>query len=135
MWFKHRAWIPAAWLLSIGNIVAVWFAAMPAETWHATTHAILAVLLGAGAERLAARQKALSRGDDYSAAALRGADSETLQRVERAVDAIAIELERVGEGQRFLTRTLTESPLALERPPQPEPNPLFGDRPLEENEK
>ena len=30
MWFKHRAWIPVAWLLCFGNLAAVWFAARPA---------------------------------------------------------------------------------------------------------
>ena len=44
MWFKHRAWIPIAWLLSLANLGAVWFAALPGEPWHATTHALLAVL-------------------------------------------------------------------------------------------
>ena len=31
-----------------------------------------------------------------------------LARVEQAVEAIAIEVERVGEGQRFLTKVLTD---------------------------
>jgi hypothetical protein len=31
-----------------------------------------------------------------------------LERVEQAVDAIALEVERVGEGQRFLTKLLAE---------------------------
>jgi hypothetical protein len=31
-----------------------------------------------------------------------------LDRIETAVDAIAIEVERVSEGQRFLTRLFTE---------------------------
>lgn len=109
MWFKHRAWVPIAWLLSAGNVLAVWFAAMPAETWHATTHALLAVLFGVGADRIRARQRALNSPDDSVMAALRQADSEAIQRVESAVEAIALELERVGEGQRFLTKALTES--------------------------
>ncbi|HEX4681883.1 MAG TPA: hypothetical protein VH277_04185 [Gemmatimonadaceae bacterium] len=33
---------------------------------------------------------------------------ERLARVESAIDAIAIEMERVGEGQRFLTKVLTQ---------------------------
>lgn len=38
-----------------------------------------------------------------------GQDSaERLERLERAVDTIAIEMERVSEGQRFLTKLLTE---------------------------
>lgn len=33
-----------------------------------------------------------------------------LERIEQAVDAMAIEVERVSEGQRFMTRVLTEQP-------------------------
>jgi hypothetical protein len=36
-------------------------------------------------------------------------NSERLQRLESAVDAIAIEMERVSEGQRFVTKLLAES--------------------------
>jgi hypothetical protein len=32
-----------------------------------------------------------------------------LERIDHAVDAMAIEMERLGEGQRFLTRLLAES--------------------------
>lgn len=135
MWFKHRAWIPIAWLLCLANIGATWFAAQPAEPWHATTHALLAVLFGLGAQRLAARLKNRGGGAELPADALREeltelrqGQSEILKRVERAVDAIAIELERVGEGQRFITKVLTDSPRNLEsssRSPQPDSVPLL----------
>lgn len=40
--------------------------------------------------------------------------SQRLERIEQAVDAVSIEVERVTEGQRFLTRLLTErAPEAL----------------------
>ena len=58
MWFKHRAWIPVAWVLSVTNLVAVWFAARPAEPTHATIHALLAVSFALGARRLMARRRA-----------------------------------------------------------------------------
>ena len=32
-----------------------------------------------------------------------------LERIERAVDAMAVEVERIAEGQRFTTRLLSES--------------------------
>jgi hypothetical protein len=35
-----------------------------------------------------------------------------IARLEQAVDAIAIEMERVGESQRFLTKILAERPTA-----------------------
>ncbi|HJU72662.1 MAG TPA: hypothetical protein VJ717_02875 [Gemmatimonadaceae bacterium] len=46
-----------------------------------------------------------------------------LDRIEQAVDAIAVEVERLSEGQRFATRLLSESaarkePLAIGRDPR-----------------
>ena len=38
------------------------------------------------------------------------ADDDRLHRLEQAVDAIAIEVERISEGQRFLTKLQTERP-------------------------
>lgn len=55
MWFKHRAWIPVAWILSLANIASIWFAAQAAEPWHATAHGLAAVLFGLGARHLAQR--------------------------------------------------------------------------------
>ena len=37
-----------------------------------------------------------------------GAAEERLARVEHAVDAIAVEVERIGEGQRYVTAVLAE---------------------------
>lgn len=38
--------------------------------------------------------------------------TERLERIEHAVDVTALEVERIGEGQRFLTRALGERSLA-----------------------
>ena len=45
------------------------------------------------------------RGEDRASASL--ADSR-LSRLEQAVDAIAVEVERISEGQRFTTKLLSE---------------------------
>lgn len=85
MWFKHRAWIPVAWLLSLVNLGAVWFAARPAEPWHATGHALLAVLFGLGAQRLGRRKKPTADGDvveRLQELEARHADPDQLQDVE-----------------------------------------------------
>ena len=37
-------------------------------------------------------------------------DAERLARLEQAMEAIAVEIERVGEGQRYLTRVLSDGP-------------------------
>jgi hypothetical protein len=48
------------------------------------------------------------------------ADAQRLERMEQAMEAIAIEIERVSEGQRFVTRLLSEqrggAPLAAGQP-------------------
>ncbi len=57
------------------------------------------------------------RGSRVAAAPaqMNGATSQRLERLEQGVDAIAIEIERVAEGQRFVTRLLSEgqSPLRI----------------------
>jgi hypothetical protein len=40
-----------------------------------------------------------------------------LARIEQAVDAIALEVERISEGQRFTTRLLSEQPHLSPNPP------------------
>lgn len=42
-----------------------------------------------------------------------------LERIERAVEAIAIEVERVSEGQRFTTRLLSDSARGEQKLPAP----------------
>jgi hypothetical protein len=120
MWLKHPAWIPIAWLLSVLNVAAVWFAARPGEAWHATTHALLALIFGVGAQWLNARRRTLnaSRGGAESFgeiaalreefAALREGQAQILKRLEPTLDALAVELERVGENQRFLTKVIAD---------------------------
>jgi hypothetical protein len=41
-----------------------------------------------------------------------------LARIEQAVDAIALEVERISEGQRFTTKLLSESGQMLRKPTQ-----------------
>ena len=63
----------------------------------------------------------ISIGEELGA--LRQAQAEILKRVENSVDSIAIELERIGEGQRFLTKVLSATPHNVEsvsRSPQHE---------------
>jgi hypothetical protein len=51
--------------------------------------------------------RALRRRDDRRAV-VAPADDERMRRLEQAVDAIALELERVGEGQRYLTQIMSQ---------------------------
>ena len=50
--------------------------------------------------------KRLSQSKVPTAQLRSGPDSDRLDRMERAIEAIAVEVERVAESQRFLTRLL-----------------------------
>jgi hypothetical protein len=89
MWFKHRAWIPVAWLLCLANIISVWFAARPAEPGHATVHALLAVLFGLGAQRLGQGKKPT-------------ADADVVERL-RELEARLPDLDQLQDGEGRLT--------------------------------
>jgi hypothetical protein len=54
--FKPRIWYPIAVGLSLVNLGAIWFAARPAEPWHATIHGVLALAFGLWAQRLRQRR-------------------------------------------------------------------------------
>ncbi len=67
----------------------------------AATACLLLPLAIAGAIRL------LRRGA-HTPAALSGSDTARLTRLENAVDTIAVEVERISESQRYLTKLLAE---------------------------
>ena len=52
MTFRPAIWFPIAAILSAINVGAVWFAAVPGEPLHASTHAFFAVLFALWAQRL-----------------------------------------------------------------------------------
>jgi hypothetical protein len=62
--------------------------------------------------------RAYSRRMDAESASLRfPADvADRLARMERAIDSVAIEVERISEGQRFRTKQITEEKDARENP-------------------
>jgi hypothetical protein len=100
VWFEHRAWIPVAWLLSLANLASVWFAARPAEPWHATIHALLAVGFALGARRLTARRRANAQVEQLQQAL---DQNEHLQQTVDGMHARVEELEeRVGFAERLL---------------------------------
>lgn len=49
------------------------------------------------------------KGRDRAVPSVLGVESQRLERLENGMEAIAIEIERISEGQRFVTRLLSES--------------------------
>jgi hypothetical protein len=71
--------------------------------------------------------RAIARRMDKRGAASPGADSDTrarLERIEQAVDAIAVEVERFSEGQRFTTKVMAD----MRALPQPDPSAGLAER-------
>ena len=67
------------------------------------------LIIGWNRRRMASIQAGASRPDPQLDA--------RLARIETAVDAMAIELERIAEGQRFVTKVLADARPALAAPP------------------
>ena len=104
-------------VLSAANVVSVWFAAQPAEPWHATIHAALAVGFAFWAQRRIERQQRLEPRST-------GLANERLDRIEGAIDSVALEVERIGEMERFASKILAARAEELEpraNPPKPVP--------------
>jgi membrane protein implicated in regulation of membrane protease activity len=99
MTFKPSTWFPIAAALSAINIVAVWFAAAPGETWHATLHAVLAVAFALWAERLRRRRQAGARAETDDA----------LGALEGEVGTLRQELAEAAERLDFAERMLVQS--------------------------
>ena len=71
--------------------------------------------------------RAIARRMDRRSSAGTGTDSDTsarLERIEQAVDAIAIEVERISEGQRFTTKVMSE----MRSLPLPDASAVVGER-------
>lgn len=58
-----------------------------------------------------------------------GPTADRFERLESAVDAVAIELERLGEGQRFVTKLLSNRARSEHTPPSPQPGAVRAVRP------
>lgn len=97
MTFKPAIWYPISVVLSVINVGAVWFAAQPAEPWHATIHAALAVAFAVWAQRL--RQ---NRGGSELQAGL--------EALEVEVSALRQELNEAQERVDFVERLLAREP-------------------------
>jgi hypothetical protein len=108
-------WTGVLVLVSLGNLVSIWFAARPGEPWHATIHGALALGFGLWAQRRLLRE-------EKREPALTGVADDRLARIENSIDAVAVEVERIGEMERFSTALLSSKPPVKDSSPgMPEP--------------
>ncbi len=96
---RSKVWLVVAVLFTFLNFVGGVFAAARGELLHTGIHAGLLLLGAYLVRRLASRRDVRAHPRELT---------DRLTHLEQSVDAVAIEVERIGEGQRFLTRVLTE---------------------------
>jgi hypothetical protein len=102
---RSKFWRAAAVVFVAVNLGGAVFAAAGGELIHAATHALLLIPGIYLAARLLRRG---SSDAEESIGAERDAMATRLQSIEQSVDAVAIEIERIGEGQRFMTKVFSE---------------------------
>ena len=117
---RAQGWLVIAALFLVANVGAAGFAAAYGELPHAGIHALLAILGTYLVWRLAARRGARPVGyraatEDADAPTAPSDLTDRLTSIEQSVEAVAIEVERIGEGQRFMTRLFAER--GAPRPP------------------
>ncbi|MCL4865011.1 MAG: hypothetical protein KJZ47_03900 [Gemmatimonadales bacterium] len=112
MWFKHRGWIPAAWILSGINVLAAWVAARAGEPIHAWVHVALTVALAAGARHLMARRRP-ALADDLQEVL------DENERLQEEVEILQPRVEELEERVAFAERLLAQQRDQVHREPPP----------------
>jgi hypothetical protein len=103
---RSRLWLVGVVLFTLVNFAGGVVAAVQGELLHTGVHAVLLVLGVYATRRLARRVSGLGDSENPE---LSREITDRLSHLERSVDAVAIEVERIGEGQRFITRVFTQN--------------------------
>lgn len=98
---RSKFWLAAGVVFFFVNFAGAVMAAVMGERQHAGVHAVLLVLGAVYVRRVWRRRESVN--PDLSRQLTDG-----LTHLQQSVSAIAIEVERIGEGQRFITRLFTE---------------------------
>lgn len=94
---RTKLWLYGSLLFALLNAAGGVYAAALGEIGHASVHAVLLVLGLYVARRVAPRA-------DRDGPPTEPQFHERLDRLQQSLDAIAVEVERVGEGQRYVTK-------------------------------
>jgi hypothetical protein len=97
---RSNIWVVVASLFFFINFAGGMIAAVQGEFLHAGVHAGLLVLGAYYVRRIWRRNSVVP---DLSRQL-----TDNLTQLEQSVAAVAVEVERIGEGQRFITRLFTE---------------------------
>ena len=106
---RTKLWFIVATVFTVVNVLGAIQALWRVEPVHTTTHVALASL-GAYA------MLRLRRGRPFTART--AAPDDKIAELQRSVDAIALEVERIGESQRFISKLASQH---AEQAPKKEP--------------
>lgn len=107
---RSKMWLAAAGVFIAVNLAGGIAAALQGEVRHAGVHGVLFIVGVYFARWLAAGR---GRGGESASPELSREVGDSLAHLEQSVNAVALEVERIGEAQRFITRFVAE-----ERTPQ-----------------
>ena len=98
---RSKVWLVVASIFTLINIGSAGVAAAAGEGLHTAAHVVLTLVGAYFVLRLTRRAPQPELSGATQAA-------ERLDRLQNSVDAVAIEVERIGEAQRFATKLATE---------------------------
>lgn len=98
---RSKIWRVVAALFTVGNLGGAAYAAVLGEGLHTGAHIALMLLGAYVVWRLAPRSETQDYGSDLPV-------DDRMEQLQRSVDAVAIEVERIGEAQRFNAKLQAE---------------------------
>jgi hypothetical protein len=104
---RTRIWLAVAVVFSLANLGGAAVGAAQGELVHTLVHVVLLVFGAFAAYRLWRPVRSRIPGI-AGAAGMTGAINDRLTNIEQSIEAVATEVERVGEGQRFISRVFAE---------------------------
>ena len=116
MIWRSRTWTAVAAIFTVVNVAGAVMAALQGEAVHAAVHAVISLVGAYLVWRLApwrsesdVESDTVERRPGTVPAPTPPGLTNRLTHLEQAVDAVAIEVERIGEGQRFITRSFVDA--------------------------
>jgi len=116
---RSKRWLAVAAIFTVGNLAGGVVAAAQGELVHASVHAGLMLLGAVFVWLLASRRDTGNLERAASVTAELSQLGNRLVQIQQSIDAIGIEVERIGEGQRYLTRLFATNDVR-EQLPHPE---------------
>jgi len=106
---RSTLWVAVASVFTIVNVLGLPLALRDGEMMHAVTHVVLSVV---GVFWLMYLMK---RRDNAAPRVAAGEVDQRLLDLQRSLDSIAVEVERMGEAQRYVAKLAAEKQKAAQR--------------------